>query len=140
MMRTRRFYANLELSQSVIDSIDEAMAVFSETGQVVMLNEAYARLWGHDPSEKLSESGIRQAATHWAQHTAPGTLWSEAEDFVATVGDRICWQMDARLNDGRMLNCRFQPLSGGATLIGFRVARTDPAPSPSELARPRRRA
>lgn len=140
MMRTRRFHANLELSQSVIDSMDEAMAVFSETGQVVMLNEAYARLWGHDPSEKFSEAGIRDAARHWAAHTAPGTPWSEAEDFVATIGDRINWQMKARLTDGRMLDCRFQPLAGGATLIGFRIVKAEPAPTPQEGEQQRRRA
>ena len=38
MLRTRRYRADLELGQSVIDQMDEAIAVFSEGGQLVMSN------------------------------------------------------------------------------------------------------
>ena len=119
--RTRRYRADLELGQSVIDSMDEAVAVFSETGQLVMSNMAYARLWGHDPSENLSGGTIRALAGHWRSQSAPNAVWAEAEDFVATIGDRAHWTGEARLLDGRMLSCRFRPLSGGATLVGFNL-------------------
>ena len=140
MLRTRRFHANLELSQAVIDAMEEAVAVFSSTGQLVMLNDAYVRLWNHDPSERFTDAGIHDAAQHWARLTAPGTLWSEAEDFVATVGDRLAWRTEARLADGRLLACRLQPLAGGATLIGFLATGPLPAPAPApEIARRQRR-
>jgi hypothetical protein len=47
-------------------------------------------------------------------------LWSEAEEFISSVGNRISWQAEARLLDGRLLSCRFAPLAGGATLAAFR--------------------
>lgn len=119
--RTRRYRADLELGQAVIDSMDEAIAVFSETGQLVMTNASYARLWGHDPSEDLSGGTIRVLSAHWRQQSAPNKVWSEVEDFVGIIGDRENWSGEARLLDGRMISCRFRPLSGGATLVGFSI-------------------
>ncbi len=132
--RTRRYRADLELGQSVIDSMDEAVAVFSETGHLVMTNASYGRLWGHDPSENLSGGTIRALSGHWRTQSAPNALWAEAEEFVATIGDREDWTREARLLDGRMMSCRFRPLSGGATLIGFNLK-----PAAPEAALPRRR-
>ncbi|MFN4154271.1 MAG: PAS-domain containing protein [Paracoccaceae bacterium] len=119
--RTRRYRADLELGQSVIDSMDEAMAVFSEAGLLVMTNAAYTKLWGHDPGEALTSEGITSLSRHWRSQTSPNALWSEIEDYVGTVGDREPWSNEVRLLDGRLIDCRFTPLAGGATLVGFRV-------------------
>jgi hypothetical protein len=35
------------------------------------------------------------------------------------MADRTPWDGEVRLLDGRMVNCRFRPLAGGATLITF---------------------
>lgn len=119
--RTRRYRADLELGQSVIDTMEEAMAVFSETGLLVMTNASYPKLWGHDPAEDLAGGGIASVSRMWRTQTAPSALWSEVEDFVCTVGDREAWSGDARLLDGRLISCKLTPLAGGATLVGFRV-------------------
>ncbi|NEX48118.1 PAS-domain containing protein [Pseudotabrizicola algicola] len=119
--RTRRYRADLELGQSVIDSMDEAMAVFSETGILVMTNAAYAKLWGHDPAENLTTDGITSLARHWRSKTAPNGVWAEAEEFVCTIGDRTIWSDEVRMLDGRLISCRFTPLSAGATLVSFRA-------------------
>lgn len=119
--RTRRYRADMELGQSVIDSMDEAIAVFSETGLLVMTNTRYAQLWDHDPSDSLASIGITSLARHWRSKSAPSTLWAEAEEFVGTVGDRETWSADVRMLDGRLVSCRLTPLTGGATLVGFRI-------------------
>jgi PAS domain-containing protein len=120
--RTRRYRADLELGQSVIDSLPEAVAVFSETGHLVMTNASYGRLWSHDPAENVGGGGIASVSRHWKCQTAPSTLWTEAEDYVSTIGDREPWTAEARMLDGRLIGCRFTPLAGGATLVGFHVA------------------
>ncbi len=58
MTRSRRYRAEIELGLSVIDGLDEAIAVFSQSGQLVMSNAAYARLWGHDPASTLGEATL----------------------------------------------------------------------------------
>ncbi|MEO8241646.1 MAG: PAS-domain containing protein [bacterium] len=118
-LRTRRYRADLELGQSVIDHVDEAIAVFSEAGQLVMSNAAYAPIWGNDPSVSLDDASLRNLCAQWRRQSAPSTVWNDLEDFAANQGDRAAWRAEARLLDGRLIDCRFAPLSGGATLTGF---------------------
>lgn len=125
MTQTRRYRADLELGQSVIDAVEEGVAVFSQGGQLVMSNIAYAQLWNHDPAVLLSDAGIGTLCRWWRDHSAPSLLWDDATDFVTTLGDRTPWDGDVRLLDGRLVTCRFRPLTGGATLITFRVRGAD---------------
>lgn len=123
--RARRMRADLEIGQSVIDATDEAIAVFSSAGQLMMSNLGYARLWAHDPMETLADQPIADLARTWRAACAPSHFWALAEGYVATAGPREPWVSHARLNDGRTLRCRLAPLAGGATLVGFS---TEPAP------------
>ena len=121
MIRTRRYRADLELGQAVIDHVQEALAVFSEGGQLVISNAAYADLWGSDPSGSLEDASLRAVCAVWRAQSAPNPVWSELEDFAANQGDRSAWHAEARLLDGRLIDCRFAPLAGGATMIGFSI-------------------
>lgn len=125
MIRTRRYRADQELGQSVIDAVDEGVAVFSQGGQLVMSNLAYAELWQHDPAVLLSDAGIATLCAWWRDHSAPSLLWEDALDYVSSMGDRTAWEGEVRLLDGRLLSCRFRPLTGGATLIAFRLHRAE---------------
>lgn len=138
MLRTRRYKADLELGQAVLDDLAQAVAVFSAEGQLVMSNAAYADVWGHDPSEMLAEAGVATICRHWRDQTAPSQLWGQVETFVTNPGDRLKWTAETRLLDGRMLDCRISPLHGGATLIGFalRPAQTIAATPEQDTAKP----
>lgn len=121
MLRTRRFRADLELSQSVIDEVDEAIAVFSPAGQLVISNAGYARLWGGDPAANLMDETLRSLSGRWRTQCAPSPVWADLEDFASNPGDRMQWKAQVRLLDGRLIDCRFAPLSGGATMTAFRL-------------------
>ena len=126
MSRTRRYRADLELGQSVIDEIPDAIAVFSQSGQMVMSNLAYTDLWNHDPAATLGESNIAILCKYWSGLTAPTTVWAEVENFAAAIGSRDVWNAEARMSDGRLVSCRFAPIAGGATLASFRpVSQSD---------------
>ncbi len=125
MSRTRRYRADLELGQSVFDALEEGIAVFSQSGNLVMTNAAYCRLWQHHPAELLSDAGIRSLNRWWRDNSAPSLLWDDAESFVFTLGARDPWEGEVRLPDGRLILCRFAGLAGGATLVSFRPARAD---------------
>lgn len=120
MRRTRRYRADLELGQAVVDQMPDAIAVFSQSGQLVMSNAGYSALWHHRPGENLGDNGAKAITGHWRDHSAETKLWTEAEEYIDTVGDRESWEAQARLMDGRIVNCLFSPLSGGATLVVFR--------------------
>jgi PAS domain-containing protein len=141
MSRTRRYRADLELGQSVIDAMEEWVAVFSASGSLLLANTAYSRLWNHEPEITVDEIGIGAMVAHWRSGSAPSELWTQAEDFVSALGERREWSGEARLNDGRLVRCRFTPLPGSSTLISFRLASLTGAPEVDrETFRTRRRA
>ena len=122
MLRSRRYRADLELGQAVVDQLDEAIAVFSDAGQLVMTNSAYTALWAHDPSATLGEASLRALCGHWRSLSSPSSIWTEAEEYCSNTGDRLPWHGEARLLDGRLLQCRFAPLTRGASLAAFHLA------------------
>lgn len=119
--RSRRYRSDLELGQAVIDEMDEGVAVFSSAGHLVMSNLGYTTLWAHDPEGDMKSDSVRAVTAHWRSNSAPGSIWSEAEEYISTVGNRVAWKGETRLLDGRLLLCRFAPLAGGATLAAFRT-------------------
>lgn len=125
ILRGRRYRASLDLCQAVIDRMDEAIAVFAASGQLVLSNHAYASLWGHDPAAGVGQMDLRQVATQWRAASAPTSLWAELEAFGDLSDDRRAWQGEARLTDGRLIRCRCEPMKEGAMLVGFRAAPTD---------------
>lgn len=125
---TRSFRTEIQLSQAVIDSVEEAIAVFSAAGDLIMSNVAYAVLWGVDPAATLGTTRIVDSVRHWQSHARPDPIWGDIRDFVCEIGERADWGGDCRLNDGRRLHCHVQPLQGGATLVSFReLAHADSA-------------
>jgi len=120
----RRFRFELELSQSVLDSLEQAVAVFSSSGRLVVSNAAYAALWGVDPSTTLGEIGILESIRSWQAATEPAEAWARVHDFASQSNGRKLWTAQVRMaGDGaRILHCRFVPLARGATLCTFMPA------------------
>ncbi|MEO1681308.1 MAG: PAS-domain containing protein [Pseudomonadota bacterium] len=143
---TRRFRSELELGQSVLDSLDEAIVVFSPSGALVSSNRAYDRLWfdagenagdaaqteallgsgasnpgetSFDAAGGLEGANLQNATRLWQAACQPAPLWADLRDFASRSDDRTAWTADLRLLDGRNLACRVVPLSGNATLVGF---------------------
>lgn len=119
--RVQRYRADLELGQAVIDAVDDAIVVFTPTGQLAMSNAAYARLWGHDHAEGLENAGIGDLVRFWQTHGAASPLWQRIADFVAREDDPPAWEDLTRLSDGRLLFCEVKALTGGATMATFHL-------------------
>lgn len=116
---TRRFRAELEAGRSVFDHFDEAIAVFSTAGVLTMANAAYSNLWGHSPMSGIDQVDLADASRVWSDQSLPSQVWEKAADFIHTGGPRAPWTTEITLVDGRPVTCRFVPLNGGSTLVGF---------------------
>lgn len=116
---TRRFRSELEQSQAVLDSLDEAIAVFSPAGILTLTNASYVRMWGGDPSESLSQYTISDACRAWAEHCEPATSWREITDFATRLEQRTSKTVQLYANNGARLACRMKPVAGGGTMIAF---------------------
>ena len=122
---TRNFREELEVGQAVLDALEDAVVVFSQTGMITISNAAYASLWGVDPGTSFAEMSITDATRSWQDICDPTPLWGHLRDFVGDPDDRRNWFGDATLDDGRQLECQISPLAGGATMVKFHVK---PAP------------
>lgn len=125
MNRVQRYRADLELGQAVIDTVDDAIAVFAPSGQLAMSNAAYDRLWGHDQGQDMQGGAIADLVSFWQSRSAPSPLWQRLADYVARQDEIPAWEDLTRLSDGRLIFCEVKPLAGGATLATFRLA-SDP--------------
>ena len=133
---TRRFRSELSMNQLLLDNLPEALAVFTDDGVINTTNAAYDDLWGTDPEDALSQLTITDATRLWQAKSTPSPIWGDARDFVTQRGDRTEWTDTATLTNGLVLNCRFQPLTGGATLVAFTTdhQRVMLPPQPTQLA------
>ncbi len=122
MQRSRRYRSDLEISQSVIDQLEEAIIVFDQGGHLLWCNTAYSALWDHDPAASLSESTIRTITAQWKTRTAPTQIWVEIDEFIHTIGSREPWSKELRLLDGRLVTCAVAPVAAGSTMVAFRAA------------------
>lgn len=119
---TRKFRRELALSQSVIDQMPNSMIVFGSDGVIAMTNNAYHELWSTDPEDALGQLTITDATRLWQMHSTPNPVWGDARDFAIQRGERAEWSDKVFLKNGRHVECRFQPLPGGATLVEFEIA------------------
>jgi PAS domain-containing protein len=130
---TRQFRAELEMGQAVIDSLDDAIAVFSPDGVLTMTNRAYVALWGDDPGTSLRDIAVTDAMRTWLSRSSPSPVWGEIRDFTARMQERSPWSGAVRLEDGRGLEVRVVPLSGGSTLVRFALMRDEGADDAPDL-------
>ena len=118
---TRRFRTEIETGQAVMDSLPDAIAVFSPAGTLLMTNKVYADLWGiEDPHLSLRDVGTEVSL--WRENAVTTSVWSRFQTFARQGSDRKAWSGDVHLLDGRPLRCHGTPLDGGMTLMRFTFA------------------
>lgn len=133
---TRRFRSDLEQSQSILDHLDEAIAVFAPNGVLSLTNAAFRRMWSVDPDSSFAEVTVLDAMRDWQARCAPSPVWGELRDFVGQSENRTSWQAAVRMASGTELACTVHPIQGGATMVGFREQQQPPAglPAPDRVA------
>ena len=85
---TRRFRSQLDLAQAVLDSLDEAVVVFSPVGVASFSNSAYRRYWQTQPDANLPDFSIHDAIRSWREHFEPSDIWVSLEDNLTDIHPR----------------------------------------------------
>ncbi len=127
---TRRFRAELEMSQSILDQIDDAVAVFAANGVLTLSNAAYRALWNVDPDGSFADVTIYDATRDWQSRTLPSPFWGDVRDFISAQSGRTTWWGTVTMTDGTEVVCTVHPIQDGATLVCFRSS-TVPISAPS---------
>jgi PAS domain-containing protein len=126
MRLTRQFRSELQLNQAVLDSLDEALAVFAADGALTLANAAYTRMWNIDPRRASEAPSLASAIEVW-RLDSPAAAWTGLADAAAAGELRRPTGFTVERASGRRLDCRFLPLPGGALLAGFSEVATPAA-------------
>lgn len=131
--QSRNFRIEVDQYEAVMDSLDDAVVVFSSTGILTFCNAVYRRMWDHDPEGAFADVTIYDAIKHW--HLASGIhqSWGEVSKFVSAVGVQPAKEISIHLNADTVLGCRLQSISPDATLIRFRPAARSPKAQEVEM-------
>lgn len=122
----RHFRSGQEAAQAVLDSLDQAIAVFSVAGTLTLSNRAYDQLWG-SAAAGLGDCTLADEMQVWRGRCAATPAWDRIARFFTPGTDRTGGSERLHLADGRVIEARFEPLPAGATLAEFREpARTEP--------------
>jgi PAS domain-containing protein len=131
---TRRFRTDLEIGQSVMDQMADAIAVFSENGALCFSNQAYRRLWRVDPEASFVQMAVLDATRTWQSLCQPTPVLGEVRDFVGLRENRAEWWGQIQLKTGQDLTCGVFPVSHGATMVVF--SRVGPGHAPVDSTQP----
>jgi PAS domain-containing protein len=124
---TRRFRAEIELAQSTLDAMDEAVCLFARDGTLVLSNQAFADLWRIDPRTALVTLTIADACRHWRGETQASNVWLRLAEFISEAGPRQAWSGRVADDAGRTIECRIAPAAAGGTLVRFALGADRPA-------------
>ncbi|SFR53700.1 PAS fold [Yoonia tamlensis] len=115
----RRFRADIETSQAVLDSMPDAIAVFSAAGTLLISNQAYTNLWQTNPSVYHEQRMLQTEIRVWKNHATNAQIWARIRNFVHQTGPRDAFSDTTFLDDGRELQCHANAIAAGKTLIRF---------------------
>ena len=118
---TRRFRTEVQTSQAVLDSFEDAIAVFSPAQTMVLSNTAYHTLWG-EPDQQVSALDLRSSLRHWKSGSAPSAVWAKIEKLSDSSKQRKALKENIVLKNGLNMVLQTQPLPGGMTMMKFRRA------------------
>lgn len=114
---TRRFRTQLDVLQSVVDKVPQALAVFSPSGVMTFANTAYRNLWGCDPDTSIGQLTFDDARRNWQAKCEKST------DLPA-IQLQSSIPVELRLISGRQVTCIAQMVSGGSYVVVFTQVET----------------
>ena len=115
----RNFRAEVELGQNLVDTFEDALAVFSQSGMLTFSNKAYDTMWKFKAGTSFADVTITDAIKLWKDRSEPNPLWQEIHDAVMTLGERETWAMPVCIKGQSPMQCRIVPIASGATVIRF---------------------
>jgi PAS domain-containing protein len=116
---TRRFRSEMDLMQSVLDKLADAVAVFGDDGTLAFTNYAYQNLWGDNGDSGFDADSVLDVTRSWQELCTASPVFGEIREFVGMRDNRAEWSAELRMRNGASLECTICPMQNGATIIRF---------------------
>ena len=118
---TRRFRSEMDLMQSILDKLADAVAVFADDGTLAFTNYAHEMLWGDTEDGGFEPTTVLDVTRQWQEQCQATPVLGEIREFVEMRNNRAEWSSDLNKRDGARLTCTVSPIQNGATIVRFSV-------------------
>jgi len=115
----RGFRAEIELAHKALDRIDQGVIIFGLSGQAMLANAEYVRLWQTDPCTDLADKGLPQALGHWSASCEATQFWGRLAEFITTQTDQDRMTGTITQRTGESVVVTGRRLTGGDIMITF---------------------
>lgn len=120
VLKTRQFRTQIDLGQSVIDGLDEAIVVIAPNDLLLLCNTACSDLLKIDPGSSFADMSVTDLLRACCDQFTNDALWSIFEIGVRNgTSHNECEDRFLNLRNGKRLQYRLKLLPGGARMIGF---------------------
>ena len=116
---TRKFCSQIDVGVAVLDNLSSAVAVFSPSGSLIMVNSAYRSLWGVHSEDSPINGNIRDELERWQNVSAPSPSWVKLNEIINKGGPSTPWNGDVWFEDHAEMTCHYAPLPEGNHQITF---------------------
>ena len=122
---TRRFRAQLEIRQSVLDKLDDAVAVIAANKVLMFCNDACANMLGIDPDSSFADMSVRDLFSACEAKFPGHGFWQGAETAILNSSPGKASHRALRLGHDHRLHCHMSPLTGGAMMLRLSQPQTE---------------
>ena len=117
ILATRRHRMQMDLRQTVLDQLDEGVAVLSAENRLMFCNKTLGTLLGIDPDGSFADMGLSDLLAACHRRYPDVGLWAEVEEKITrkSLSSPIIGTVGRPGGDGA--TCRVMPLGGGLTMV-----------------------
>lgn len=115
----RSFRTELDAGRAALDLVDEGVAVFGPSGELVMTNSAFDRLWTLDGADSLAGVRFAEAIASWREAGGDPDLWSRVAELATPSAKLTEVRGTLQLADGEIFALRAKRAPGGGVLLAF---------------------
>ncbi len=116
---TRKFRAELSLSREILDSMEDAIAVFSGNGSLLLTNGAYRKLWGD-----LDAPNLASHIGHWRMTVGDGPGFNLLKEALTghRLGARSSLEGAMAGPAGQLLAWSLKGMTAGSVMVSFKTS------------------
>ena len=129
----RSFRSELVIGQSMMNTFDFGLAVFSSTGVLQFCNATYHEIWKLDPENAFIDVTISDSIKDWQTQSLPNPAWADIRDFVMKIGERVQWDCQMSWKDEEKFECVVKPVTLGVTMLVFERVQVAVIPASEKL-------
>ncbi|WP_306153227.1 PAS-domain containing protein [Roseovarius sp. MMSF_3281] len=116
----RRFRAQLDLRQLVMDEMDDAITVFDSRNLLMFCNQRCADLLGIDPDSSFADLSTADIVKAYADTPLGQADWAEIAEALASDKAGLDHKRVLRGRSGQVAECRVRSLSGGVKMLSVK--------------------